>query len=528
MTGASPQRLYYIYGPPGSGKTSLAQRLAGLLDLPFIDLDEKIEASAGMDIPGIFSAEGERGFRARELAAMQGAVNAGIGVVALGGGTLLDPTCRALAEGSGAVLCLTAAREVLLERLALEASTRPLLGGGPGWRDRLDGLLAVRAAHYASFRLRLDTSALDLEAAAREAQIRLGAWRIGGMGTGYDVRVVPGGLDGLGGMLRARGLNGPVALVSDSNVAPLYAPRAAAALENCGFTVQVVTLNAGEEHKTVGAVSGLWEAFLSAGLERGSTVVALGGGVTGDLAGFAAATYLRGVRWVAVPTSLLAMADASLGGKTGADLPKGKNLVGAFHPPALVLSDPRVLASLPVGEQSSGMAEVVKHGILADAALFESCERGWTAVASDAADWDEIVRRAVAVKAAFIQADPYEKGIRAALNLGHTVGHAVELASGFRLRHGEAVAIGLVVEARLAEQQGIAEAGLAGRIDACLRGLGLPTTIPGWIDGEVFLRALKVDKKNAGGSVRFALPERIGAYRVGVTVEMDFRSLLGR
>ena len=526
MTCASPQRLFYIYGPPGSGKTSLAQRLGGLLDLPSIDLDEQIEAVAGMNIPDIFSAEGERGFRARELAALQETVNGGSGVVALGGGALLDPACRDLAERSGTVLCLSAAREVLLERLALEASTRPLLGGGPGWRERLDWLLAVRAAHYASFPLRLDTSTLDLETAAHEAQIRLGAWRISGMGAGYDVRVAAGGiggLDSLGEMLRARGLNGPVALVSDSNVAPLYAPRVKTSLESCGYAVQVVTLDAGEAHKTVGAVSGLWEAFLSAGLERGSTVVALGGGVTGDLAGFAAATYLRGVRWVAVPTTLLAMADASLGGKTGADLPQGKNLVGAFHPPALVLADPRVLASLPEGEQRSGMAEVVKHGILADAALFERCERGWDAAA---ADWDEVVRRAVAVKAAFIQADPYEKGIRAALNLGHTVGHAVELASGFRLRHGEAVAIGLVVEARLAEEQGIAEAGLAQRIEACLRGLGLPTVIPAWIDGEVFLRALKVDKKNAAGQVRFAFPERIGAYRVGVTVEMDFRSLL--
>ncbi len=148
---------------------------------------------------------------------------------------------------------------------------------------------------------------------------------------------------------------------------------------------------------------------------------------------------------------------------------------------------------------------------------------GWQGVQGS---WDEIVRRAMAVKIGFIQADPYEKGMRAALNLGHTVGHAVELASGFRLRHGEAVAIGLVVEARLGAAQGITEPGLPERLEACLRGLGLPVEIPGWIDGEVFLRALKLDKKNAAGQVRFALPERIGAYRVGVTVEMDFRALL--
>nr|HMN61351.1 3-dehydroquinate synthase family protein [Anaerolinea sp.] len=227
--------------------------------------------------------------------------------------------------------------------------------------------------------------------------------------------------------------------------------------------------------------------------------------------------------WVGLPTTLLSMADASLGGKTGADLPQGKNLVGAFHPPALVLADPNLLATLPEAEQRSGMAEVVKHGLLADESLFRRCKSGWQAVQLA---WPEVVRRAMAVKIGFIQADPYEKGARAALNLGHTVGHAVELASGFRLRHGEAVAIGLVVEARLGERLGVTQPGLAERIAACLRGLGLPVEVPEGINADAFLRALKVDKKNAAGQVRFALPERIGAYRVGVSVEMDFRELL--
>ncbi len=522
---SSSQTLFFIYGPPGSGKTTLAQRLSTLLDLPFVDLDARIEADAGMNIPAIFGAEGERGFRIREQAALEAVIRAGRGVAALGGGALLDPACRELVEANGALLCLAARREVLLERLALEAGTRPLLGGDVNWRERLENLLAVRSAHYGSFALRLDTSTLDPEAAAREAQLLLGAWRVSGMGAGYDVRVLPGGLDALGEMLRARELRGPLALVSDSNVAPLYAARAAASLENSGYAVRTLTIPAGEEHKTIATVAGLWQQFLAAGLERGSTVLALGGGVTGDLAGFAAAAYLRGVRWAALPTTLLSMADASLGGKTGADLPQGKNLVGAFHPPALVLSDPLLLDSLPEGEQRSGLAEVVKHGLLADEALFTRCEAGWDSVRGR---WAEIVRRAVAVKIGFIQADPYEKGARAALNLGHTVGHAVELASAFRLRHGEAVAIGLVVEARLGEAHGITQAGLADRLAACLSGLGLPVEIPAWIDAETFLRALKVDKKNAAGQVRFALPERIGAYRVGVALEMDFRELLAK
>jgi 3-dehydroquinate synthetase len=210
------------------------------------------------------------------------------------------------------------------------------------------------------------------------------------------------------------------------------------------------------------------------------------------------------------------MVDASLGGKTGVDLPEGKNLIGAFHPPALVLADPNTLATLPEAELRSGLAEVVKHGIISDPGLFELCAAGYESVRSDLAG---IVRRAMAVKVAVIETDPYERGIRAALNLGHTVGHAVELVSGFRLRHGEAIAIGTVVEARLAERLGKAQAGLSEQIAVTFAGLGLPTGIPPELAREAIIEAMKVDKKKASGVVRFALPVAIGKVEVGVAVE---------
>jgi 3-dehydroquinate synthetase len=238
--------------------------------------------------------------------------------------------------------------------------------------------------------------------------------------------------------------------------------------------------------------------------------------VVGDTAGFAAATFLRGVPWVALPTSLLAMVDASLGGKTGVDLPEGKNLVGAFHPPRLVLADPQSLDTLPEAELRSGMAEVVKAGVIGDPELFNLCAHGWGELRSNLG---EVVRRAMAVKISVIEEDPYEKSSRAALNLGHTLGHAVELVSDFQLRHGEAVAIGMVAEARLAERLEIAEPGLADEIERVLKGLGLPVDIPGGINRQAVLSAIQVDKKRLDGSVRFVLPVRLGEVRVGVNVD---------
>lgn len=515
-----------LYGPSGVGKSTIGRALAQALNLPFMDLDQAIESRLGMTIPQIFAEHGEATFRAWEHEILRQALDEGPCVLALGGGALLEPASRTLVEQAGPVVCLSAALETLVARLRADREQRPLLGGDT--MVRLERLLHLRAEHYASFPLQLDTDDLPPARAAYEVQVLVGAFHVRGMGASYDVRVGSGLLDQLGPFLEICELNAPIGLVSDAHVAPLYAGRASASVAEQGLEVHPLVIAAGETHKTITTVTRLWDGLLQAGLERGSTVVALGGGVVGDLAGFAAATYLRGVPWVVVPTSLLAMVDASLGGKTGVNLPQGKNLAGAFHPPRLVLADPATLETLPEAELRSGLAEVVKHGIIADPALFEMCSRGWKVVR---AHLDEIVRRSIAVKVAVIQEDPYEQGRRAALNLGHTIGHALEAGSDYRLRHGEAVAIGLVAEARLAESLGLAEKGLAAAVSETLEGLGLPTIRPPDLDRAAILQGIRVDKKRAAGRIRCALPVRIGEVRVGVSVEeadlMGCNSVLG-
>jgi 3-dehydroquinate synthase len=297
--------------------------------------------------------------------------------------------------------------------------------------------------------------------------------------------------------------SGTLVVVTDENVDRLHG------LELPPGVPRIV-VPPGESSKTLGWLAEVLRLMLDAGLDRAGTVIAFGGGVVGDLAGFAAATFMRGVRWVNVPTTLLAMVDASIGGKTGVDVDGAKNLAGAFHPPAAIVADPTVLATLPAAERADGMAEAVKQAIIGSPGLFGRLERG---AFEDAED----IAAAAQVKIEIVERDPFERGERAVLNLGHTVGHGVETASGYRLSHGHAVAVGLVAETRLAERLHLAHPGLADRIAGVLGQHGLSTRTA-LVAADV-RAGMTSDKKRLGGRLRFALPRAVGDVVYGVEVE---------
>jgi len=491
----------FLYGPPGTGKSTIGKILARNLKLPFIDLDRVIETNAGMSTPQIMEQHGESAFRDLESSALKSIQNEKESVVALGGGALLRDENRELAEKAGKVVLLKAGLDTLVERLNGSSNTRPLLAGD--LRTQLSSMLEKRREHYNSFTLRAQVDGKSADENALQAQIALGRFYLIAMGE-YDVIV--GNVGQIGNLLYERGLQDPI-IVTDENVAKFHVNKTIESLRKSGYDSKLLTIPAGEEYKNLEIVSGLWKSFLENGLDRKSTVLALGGGVIGDMAGFAASTYMRGIAWVGVPTTLLSMVDASLGGKTGFDLPEGKNLIGSFHPPKLVLADPSLLLTLPERELISGMAEVVKHGIISDPELFNLCGHGLDWVKNNL---EEIVKRAMAVKIKVIEEDPYEKGFRAALNLGHTVGHAVELVSKFELRHGEAIAIGMVVEAKYAEKMGLSKKSLSKVISNTLSGLGLPVDIPKQLPRDEIIGTMQVDKKKNAKAIRFALPVEIG------------------
>ena len=336
---------------------------------------------------------------------------------------------------------------------------------------------------------------------------------------GYPIVIASGGLAHVARVVEERAPSHRYAIITDDNVARHYLDHVCESLvagSNRGITrdrVHSVVIPAGEEHKTRERWSAITDALLAQGCGRDTAIIALGGGVVGDLAGFVAATYMRGIPVVQIPTTLLAMVDASVGGKTAVDTPAGKNTVGAFHPPVAVIIDPATLASLPPRELRSGLAEVIKHGVIADGAVIDEVDAIAPALLSTNASRDALeamIERSVRIKANVVAADERELGLRKVLNFGHTIGHGVEAASGYSLLHGEAIAIGMVAEGRLAEKLGIATVGTAAAIEGAVTRVGLPSRAPGDLAPDRVLSLMRSDKKQRRGVLEYSLPKRVG------------------
>ena len=514
----------YLCGPPGAGKSTLAPLLAALRGIDAVDVDQAIEAVAGRTIAQIVDQSGEPEFRALERAAIAGLAQRGGTVVALGAGALEDDGNRRLVMASGLLVFLDATVATCEVRTSLAAGTRPLLRR-PG---ALAELHAARRANYLNAPIRVRVDGLAPDEVARVVEAALCEERIVRVATAkpYDVAIGPRVVDEL--PLRAAPLSGGrVVVVADERVAEL-GKRVVQRYEFAGVAASLLTVRADEGLKTLAALGVLYASFVEQRLDRRGLVVGIGGGTIGDAVGFAAATFQRGVPFVAVPTTLLAAVDAAIGGKTAINLPSGKNLVGTVTQPALVAIAPHVLRTLPPRDIVSGYGEMLKYGLALDAALYHALRAGETALLDDPATALDAIARCVELKAEIVAQDEEDRtGVRALLNFGHTVGHAIEKVAGYgALRHGEAVIVGMRAALALSAACGTLDGAARAEADAHLAALPVP---PAWraLDPAALVAATAGDKKRHAGGTQYVLLDAIGSAHVhdGVRPE-DVRAAL--
>ncbi|MCY4070295.1 MAG: 3-dehydroquinate synthase [Chloroflexi bacterium] len=479
-----------ITGFMGTGKSTVGKLVAAKLERQFVDMDLVIEERFGLPIPEIFGRHGEALFRtverglAHELSTQSGLV------IATGGGALVPEEMRDLMGRTGKLICLNADQTEISARLS-EADNRPLASN---WQ----ALFEQRQSAYARIPNQIETSGKTIEAIACEIVAMCdGRIHVRTPVGGYDIWIGEGILKDINRHVDRLGLRGHAVIVTNETVAPLYAEALASRLPRA----DIIAVKDGEEYKNLETVSSIYDEMLALGADRGTTLIALGGGVLGDMAGYVAATYMRGIRLIQVPTTLLAMVDSSVGGKVGIDLPQGKNLIGAFKQPEAVLVDTDVMESLPPLQWRCGMAEVIKHGLISRPALL------------DLENWEKenlvnLLRHAIQVKVEVVEEDPYEQGIRAHLNLGHTFGHAIEKLTQYSVPHGEAVAIGICKAARLSRNCGLIDEQLVQKVISTFERIGLPVGIE--LNPEEWYAAMSTDKKWKAGKSRFVLLKALG------------------
>jgi 3-dehydroquinate synthase len=521
----------------GAGKTTVGRLLAKKLGKRFIDSDHEIEARTGASIPWIFEIEGEASFRRREAEIIRELTTESDIVLATGGGAILNPETRQYLKQRGTVIYLRASVNSIMQRTSMDKN-RPLLQTADP-RKRIEELARQREPLYAELAdIVVDTGRTNVQYLVHTILQQLGVVQarqpvcessvmnscVNSAGVNatcvnvdlgersYPILI---GENLLGDpALLAKHVPGKrVAIVSNETVAPLYLARVEQALAASGREVMSIVLKDGEQYKDWANLMPIFDALLAARCDRKTTLLALGGGVVGDMTGFAAASYMRGVPFVQMPTTLLAQVDSSVGGKTGINHPLGKNMIGAFYQPQAVLADTATLATLPPREFSAGLAEVIKYGAVLDLKFFEWLEQNIERLmARDAQALAHAIARSCQIKADVVRQDEREAGLRAILNFGHTFGHAIEAGMGYgSWLHGEAVGCGMVLAADLAYRMGFIDFVSKTRIKALVEAAELPTRAPD-MGAARWLEWMEVDKKNEGGAIKFILPKPLGGH----------------
>jgi shikimate kinase/3-dehydroquinate synthase len=516
-------RSVVLVGLMGAGKTSIGRRLAARLGLPFRDADAEIELAAGCTIPELFSRYGEGDFRAGERRVIRRLLSGDPLVLAFGGGAFMDPETRAVVREEAVSIWLRCPLTTLLRRVA-GRDNRPLLADGDR-AEVLQRLMEARDPIYAEADLIIDCGDESPDTTTLRVLNVLLDWRsprrlsVALSSTSYDVVIGEDLLARAGALLAPRIEQKRAVVVTDENVARLHLPALLKGLAATAITASQIVVPAGEASKSLESWASVVDQLLEARVERRTTVIALGGGVVGDLAGFAAATTLRGLPFVQMPTTLLSQVDSSVGGKTGVNTVRGKNLVGAFYQPRMVLADTATLASLPPRELRAGYAEIAKAGLIGDAAFFAWCEaNGAAVIGGDREAQAEAIRRACAFKAAVVGDDEREEKPndgRALLNLGHTFGHALEAEYGYTggLLHGEGVAVGLGLAFRLSARLGHCSSDDTDRVVSHIAAMGMPAEL-GMLNrrfsAATLIGHMRRDKKVRDGSLKFVLARGIG------------------
>ena len=520
----SDRRSVVLVGMMGAGKTSVGKRLAARLGLPFVDADDEIEAGARMTIPEIFEKFGEPYFRDGERRVIARVLAAGPCVLSTGGGAYMNASTRETIARTGVSIWLKPDFDVLLRRVR-KRSNRPLLQT-PDPEGTLRRLLEERSPTYALADITIGSQdgphevVVERIVAALEQHVPIPPNRKVRVDLGqraYDIEIGEGLIENAGPRIAALFPRARAAIVTDDNVAAHWLEPLRASLASAGIGSAAIVCPPGETTKSYAHFARVCDALIGARIERRDIVIALGGGVIGDLAGFAASTLRRGVDYVQIPTSLLAQVDSSVGGKTAINSPLGKNLIGAFHQPRLVLADAGALRTLPTREFRAGYAEVAKYGLIDDRDFFEWLEANWREIFSGGPARAQAIAVSCAAKARVVASDETEQGARALLNLGHTFGHALEALAHYDpaiLVHGVGVAVGMACAFRFSQTLGVCQGQDVVRVERHLQAVGLPTRIqdiPGLrVDPAAMLEAMRQDKKVERGRLTFILARGIG------------------